>query len=110
MNARLLVRTLRKVTLVPTAAVQHNGTAAFVYVVQQNSTVSVQSVTALTNNDQVTAVQGLNSGVNVATKWIRSCSRTALQQSRTTIRRPVSRRKLEFRAMNPLSPALFFVR
>jgi multidrug efflux system membrane fusion protein len=66
-NARLLVRTLRKATLVPTAAVQHNGTAAFVYVVQPNSTVSVQPVTTQTSNEQVTAVQGLNPGVTVAT-------------------------------------------
>jgi multidrug efflux system membrane fusion protein len=32
-NARLLVQTLENATLVPTAAVQHNGTQAFVYVV-----------------------------------------------------------------------------
>ncbi len=66
-NARLLVRTLSKVTLVPSAAVQHNGTAAFVYVVQANNTVSVQPVTALTGNDQNTAVEGLNPGLNLAT-------------------------------------------
>jgi membrane fusion protein, multidrug efflux system len=66
-NARLLLRTLRKVVLVPSAAVQHNGTAAFVYVVQQNNTVSVQQVTTLTSNEQVTAVQGVNAGANLAT-------------------------------------------
>jgi membrane fusion protein, multidrug efflux system len=66
-NARLLVKTLRNVTLVPSAAVQHNGTNAFVYVVNANNTVTVQQVTALTNNDQETAVQGLNAGVKVAT-------------------------------------------
>lgn len=33
-NARLLVKTLENVTLVPTSAVQHNGTQAFVYVVK----------------------------------------------------------------------------
>ena len=66
-NARLLVRTLQKVTLVPSAAVQHNGTQAFVYIVKPGNTVAVQQITALTNNDQETAVQGLNAGVNVAT-------------------------------------------
>ena len=66
-NARLLLRTLRKATLVPSAAVQHNGTAAFVYVVQPNNTVSVQAVTTLTGNENVTAVQGLNPGINLAT-------------------------------------------
>ena len=53
--------------LVPSAAVQHNGTAAFVYVVQQNNTVSVQQVTTLTSNKKVTAVQGVNAGANLAT-------------------------------------------
>jgi multidrug efflux system membrane fusion protein len=47
--------------------VQHNGTAAFVYIVQPNNTVTVQPITTLTTNDQSTAVQGVNPGVTVAT-------------------------------------------
>jgi hypothetical protein len=47
--------------------VQHNGTAAFVYVVQQNNTVSVQNITVLTSNENVAAVQGINAGVTLAT-------------------------------------------
>jgi hypothetical protein len=39
-NARLLVKTLTKVNLVPAAAIQRNNDAAFVYVVQPDSTVS----------------------------------------------------------------------
>ena len=66
-NARLLVRTLVNATLVPTAAVQHNGTAAFVYIVNPNKTVGVQPITTLTSNEQVTAVQGVNPGVTLAT-------------------------------------------
>jgi multidrug efflux system membrane fusion protein len=66
-NARLLVRTLRKVTLVPSAAVQQNGTQAFVYVVKPGNTVAVQQVKVMDTNDQETAVQGLNANVNVAT-------------------------------------------
>jgi multidrug efflux system membrane fusion protein len=66
-NARLLLRTLSKVVLVPSAAVQQNGTQAFVYVVQQNNTVSVQQIKTLTSNEQVTAVEGVNAGVNLAT-------------------------------------------
>ncbi len=65
-NARMLVNTLRNVTLVPSAAVQHNGTNAFVYLVNANDTVSVQQVKTLTSNDQQTAVQGVNSGAKVA--------------------------------------------
>ena len=66
-NARLLLRTLHKATLVPTASVQHNGTNAFVYVVQPDNTVSVQQVTIVTGNEQVTAVDGLTAGLVVVT-------------------------------------------
>jgi membrane fusion protein, multidrug efflux system len=66
-NARLLVKTLRKVTLVPSAAIQYNGTDAFVYIVKPDNTVAVQSITVQTGNNQVTAVEGINAGVTVAT-------------------------------------------
>ncbi len=66
-NARLLVRTLNNATLAPTAAVQYNGTAPFVYIVNANNTVSVQPVTVVTSNDNVTAVTGVNPGVTLAT-------------------------------------------
>ena len=66
-NARLLVRTLTNATLVPTAAVQHNGTAAFVYIVNPNNTVGVQPITTVTSNDNVTAVTGVDTGVSLAT-------------------------------------------
>ena len=36
MNVRLLVDTLRDVTLVPASAIQHNGPAAFVYMIEDN--------------------------------------------------------------------------
>jgi multidrug efflux system membrane fusion protein len=66
-NARLLVRMLKGVTLVPTAAIQHNGTNDFVYVVKPDNTVAVQNLTALTTDELDTAVQGLNAGVRIAT-------------------------------------------
>jgi membrane fusion protein, multidrug efflux system len=66
-NARLLVQTLRQATLVPTVAVQHNGTSAFVYTVKTDNTVAVQPITALTSDDQNTAVKGLNAGMTLAT-------------------------------------------
>ena len=66
-NARLLVKTLHNTVLVPSAAVQHNGTAAFVYIVQPNNTVSVQPITTATSNEQVTAVQGVAPGAELAT-------------------------------------------
>ena len=90
-NARLLVKTLTNVVLVPTAAVQHNGTAAFVYIVSQggaskpaqnepktgpgapaqpagqSATVHVQSINILTTNANEAAVEGINAGVPLAT-------------------------------------------
>lgn len=65
-NARLLVTTLHKVVLVPSGAVQHNGTNAFVYLVNSGNTVSVQQIKTLASDDQNTAVQGINAGSNVA--------------------------------------------
>ena len=66
-NARLLERTLTNTTLAPTAAVQYNGTAAFVYIVNPNNTVGVQPVQVVTGNDKITAVTGVDSNVTVAT-------------------------------------------
>jgi multidrug efflux system membrane fusion protein len=66
-NARLLVNTLKNVVLVPTVAVQHNGTASFVYIVNANKTVRVQGVGTPANNDNVTAVTGLQAGTTLAT-------------------------------------------
>jgi membrane fusion protein, multidrug efflux system len=66
-NARLLVKTLHRATLVPSAAVQYNGTNAFVYLVKPDNTVEVQPITVVTSSEQETAVTGLNPGVTVAT-------------------------------------------
>jgi multidrug efflux system membrane fusion protein len=90
-NARLLVKTLTGAVLVPTAAVQHNGTAAFVYIVtegapakpnpneqkpapgapaqpaQPSATVHVKPIDVLTTNANEAAVEGIPSGVQLAT-------------------------------------------
>jgi multidrug efflux system membrane fusion protein len=66
-NARLLVKTLSKATLAPTAAVQHNGPSPFVYIVQPDNTVAVQQIQISTSNDQDTAVTGINPGATLAT-------------------------------------------
>jgi len=70
-NSRLLLKTLQNAVLVPNAAVQHNGTAAFVYIVTKDKkgddTVSVQNVVEEGNDDTNTAVTGLNTGVTLAT-------------------------------------------
>jgi multidrug efflux system membrane fusion protein len=66
-NARLLVQMLKSVTLVPTPAIQHNGTSDFVYVVKPDNSVAVQNVTSLTTSETDTAVKGLDPNVKIAT-------------------------------------------
>jgi multidrug efflux system membrane fusion protein len=61
-NARLLVKTLTGVVLVPTAAVQRNGDASFVYAVQPDSTVASRDVKILATEGETTAVTGVKSG------------------------------------------------
>lgn len=65
-NARLLVETLHDQLLVPTAAVQHNGVDAFVYVVR-NGSVHVQPVTEVATEGENAAINGLQAGDVVAT-------------------------------------------
>jgi multidrug efflux system membrane fusion protein len=65
-NTRLLVNTLNGVTLVPTAAVQHNGEVAFLYVIA-NNVASVRNVTTGVADGGKTAVEGINPGEVVAT-------------------------------------------
>lgn len=65
-NARLLVRTLSNQILVPTAAVQHNGIQAFVYLVR-DGVVHLQPVTENATEGDSAAVEGLQLGDVVAT-------------------------------------------
>jgi multidrug efflux system membrane fusion protein len=64
-NTRLLVETLKDRTLIPTSAIQHNGQASFVYVIQ-NGTVQMRTVKPGTVNAGMTAVEGVQPGEVVA--------------------------------------------
>jgi multidrug efflux system membrane fusion protein len=61
-NARLLVKTLTQVNLVPQAAIQHNNDVAFVYVVQPDSSVQSRNVKILATEGETSAVTGVNPG------------------------------------------------
>jgi multidrug efflux system membrane fusion protein len=65
-NTRLLVNTLKGVTLVPTASVQHNGPVAFLYVVA-NGVVSVRNIKTGIADGGMTQVEGINPREVVAT-------------------------------------------
>src|ERR1700733_7949744 len=58
-NTRLLVNTQHNVTLIPTSAIQNNGTQAYVYVIQ-NNTAHLQNIKPGTEDNGVTAVTGIN--------------------------------------------------
>lgn len=60
-NARLLVNTLQGVTLIPTSAIQHNGQAAFVYVLQDN-TAHMRSIKQGVTDGGTAQVTGINPG------------------------------------------------
>jgi multidrug efflux system membrane fusion protein len=64
-NTRLLVNTLEGVTLIPSSAIQQNGQASFVYLIQNNFA-HMRSVTPGVTNGGVTQVQGINPGDVVA--------------------------------------------
>jgi multidrug efflux system membrane fusion protein len=66
-NARLLVKTLAQVNLAPTAAIQRNNDAAFVYVVQANGTAQTRNVKITATEGEVTAVTGVNPGEKLVT-------------------------------------------
>jgi multidrug efflux system membrane fusion protein len=65
-NTRLLVNTLKGATLIPTAAVQHNGQAAFVFVLQ-NNVAHMQPIQVGVTTGTMAQVTGINPGDVLAT-------------------------------------------
>jgi membrane fusion protein, multidrug efflux system len=65
-NARLLVNTLNGATLIPSAAVQHNLQAAFVYVLEDNKA-HLRPINVGVTEGQTAQVTGINPGDVVAT-------------------------------------------
>lgn len=60
-NVRLLVNTLKDSTLIPTSTIQHNGQAAFVYVIQDNSA-HMRTIKAGVTDGGTEQVTGINPG------------------------------------------------
>ena len=65
-NTRLLVNTLEGATLIPTAAVQHNGQAAYVYVLL-NNVAHMRPITVGVTDGDTAQVTGINPGDVLAT-------------------------------------------
>jgi multidrug efflux system membrane fusion protein len=66
-NARLLVKTLPNVILVPASSIQRNGDETFVYVVQADGTVQSRDVKVAATEGETSAVTGVNSGEQLVT-------------------------------------------
>jgi len=64
-NTRLLVNTLQGVTLVPASAIQQNGQASFVYVIQ-NNVAHMRGIKPGVTDGGLTQVDGINAGDVVA--------------------------------------------
>jgi membrane fusion protein, multidrug efflux system len=64
-NARLLVQTLQDVTLIPSATIQQNGQASFVYVIQDN-VAHLRNIKPGVTDNGLTQVEGINPGDTIA--------------------------------------------
>ncbi len=64
-NTRLLVKTLHGQILLPSSAIQHNGSTAFVYVIQ-NDQANMRTVKTGVSEGGKTALEGVNAGEVVA--------------------------------------------
>ena len=75
-NARLLVRTIDNANIIPTAALQRNGDAAYVYVIDPaTNTVLTRPVTIVTTNGLQAAVNGVQARRNAGDRRLRQAAR-----------------------------------
>ena len=83
-NARLYVKTLTQILLVPTAAIQRNDAAAFVYVIQADGTVKSQPVKLTASEGDDTALTGVQAGDSLVTEGFEKLQ----DGSKVTVRPP----------------------
>lgn len=86
-NARLLLKTLMGVNIIPTAAIQRNNDVAFVYEVNANSTVTSHNVNVATTDGDYAAVTGVAPGQTLVTDGfdkLQDGSKVAVRQPRQT--------------------------
>ena len=100
-NTRLLVNTLQGVTLIPASAIQQNGQASFVYVIQ-NNVAHMRSIKPGVTDGGMTQVDGINPGDVVA-----NSSFDKLQDNAKVVGSnppAASQRQREQRAVSPSRP------
>jgi multidrug efflux system membrane fusion protein len=88
-NARLLIDTLHDQTLIPSATIQRNGQATFVFIVQSDETVEMRPVKVGATDGDTTAVDGVKPGeVLVADNFNR-----LQDKGKVTVRKPGDAKK-----------------
>ena len=93
-NARLLVQEKQGVTLVPTAAIQRNSQATYVYVVKPDSTVTVRAMTiGTTEGDDSEVTSGLTPGEVIVMTGVENCRKGARSAPRSLPRTPPAARR-----------------
>lgn len=94
-NIKILVNTLRNVTVVPTSAIQHTTTEDFVYVFNANNTVTSKKVVmGPASGDETVITSGLKPGEHVIVDGadkLMNGSRVVVQASHVVKNAPVSR-------------------
>jgi len=66
-NTRLLLKTLRQVNLIPTAAIQRNNDVEFVYVIGPDNAVKARNIKTAATDGNTAAVTGVNPGEQLVT-------------------------------------------
>ena len=66
-NAKMLVKTLRNVNLIPMAAIQRDNDIAYVYILQPNNTVKSQNIQIQNSDGTTAAVSGVSVGQTLVT-------------------------------------------
>jgi membrane fusion protein, multidrug efflux system len=95
-NARLLVKTLKQVNLVPEAAIQRNNEAAFVYVIQQDNSVKATDVKILATEADVSAVTGVAANEQLVVDGfdkLQNGSKIVVRQPQTPGSKPTAAKK-----------------
>jgi multidrug efflux system membrane fusion protein len=95
-NARLLVKTLKQVNLVPEAAIQRNNDAAFVYVIQQDNSVKATDVKILATEADVSAVSGVSANEQLVVDGfdkLQNGSKIVVRQPQTPGSKPAAAKK-----------------
>ena len=90
-NARLLVNTLKGVTLIPSSAIQHNGQAAYVYVLQ-NNVAHQRAVKPGVVDGNTTQVDGINPGdvlANSSFEKLQDNAKVAISNTPVPASRPI---------------------